>query len=318
MSKPLGVGVIGLGRRWQRRYKPALLALRQMFRIQVVYDAIQQQATREAGSLGCEAAPGINTVLERDDVEALLLLDPQWFRLWPIEQACRFGKPVYCGVSLECDDAAADALVSLVHDRQLSVMAEMRPRFAPAVVRLREVLATELGPPRLVVCECRSAAAAAWCGAGGLDTPLLGPGGIALVDCCTSLLDGDPVAVRADRVAGAGVGSVLFDYGGDRAGHLFHCHAPGLRSSVRVRIVTDSGEARAQLPDRLGWTDQKGVYRHVLRRPRTLTQILLERFYESVRIGQAPVPNLEDAYRALRLLRGAAQSHSDRQLAAAE
>src|SRR5207237_4199630 len=99
MSAPLRVGVIGLGPRWQRRYKPALLALRRMYEVRVLFDQIPQQATREARRLGCDAVTGITSLLESDDVDAVLLLDSQWFRLWPIEQACRCGKPVFCGVS---------------------------------------------------------------------------------------------------------------------------------------------------------------------------------------------------------------------------
>src|SRR5262245_53517333 len=101
MSQPLRVGVIGLGNRWQKRFKPALLALRRLYEIRAVCDQVPQEATRESRRLGCDAVTGITTLLESDDVDAVLLLDAQWFRLWPVEQACRFGKPVFCGLSLE-------------------------------------------------------------------------------------------------------------------------------------------------------------------------------------------------------------------------
>ena len=96
MAKLLRVGVIGLGPRWQKRYKPALLAMRHRFRVALLCDAVPQRALREAKLLGCRAVGGPTALVEDDTVEAILLLDPSWYRLWPLEVACRIGKPVLC------------------------------------------------------------------------------------------------------------------------------------------------------------------------------------------------------------------------------
>src|SRR5258707_885141 len=45
MANSLRVGVIGLGRRWQRRYKPALLSLSEQFTLVALCDQVPQRAT---------------------------------------------------------------------------------------------------------------------------------------------------------------------------------------------------------------------------------------------------------------------------------
>src|SRR5713101_7354841 len=108
MMPRLRVGVIGLGRRWRRRYRPALDPLRELFEVRALCDQIHHKAICEAKRAGCDAAQGPTDLLERSDVEACLLLDPQWYGLWPLELACRLGKPVFCATPLEYDNDHAD------------------------------------------------------------------------------------------------------------------------------------------------------------------------------------------------------------------
>src|SRR6516162_4813924 len=119
MGQRLGVGVIGLGRQWRRRYAPALRALAESFEVVAVCDQIPQVAAAEAARLGCPAAAGPSELIERDDVRGVLLLDLGWQRLWPMERAARAGKPVFCLPSLEDDSDNADALARRVHDARL-------------------------------------------------------------------------------------------------------------------------------------------------------------------------------------------------------
>src|SRR5689334_21945707 len=138
MTQPLRVGVIGLGGRWQRRYKPALNALKRHFEVRALCDQVQHRAEREARLLGCDAVMSVNSLIQSEDIEAVLLLEPQWYGLWPVEQLCRKGKPVYCGYSLEYDDAHADALLEQARACGLPVLVEMLPRAAPVADRLRD------------------------------------------------------------------------------------------------------------------------------------------------------------------------------------
>ena len=209
----LRIGVIGLGRRW-RRYRPALAGLRDRLVVRAVCDQRPARAERAAREIGCAAAAGPTDLLDRDDVQAVLLLDAQWFGLWPLEQAARMGKPVFCAVSPVCDDAHADDVMRRVREAGLPVMAALAPGFAPAVTRLRNLLTARFGPPRLVRCD--------WCGSGtrdGFDLPgtRVLP---SLMHACAGLIEGEPASVWTTAAEGARLASVLLEFRGGRAAQL--------------------------------------------------------------------------------------------------
>src|SRR5260370_6117918 len=91
----LNVGLIGLGCEWQDRYRPALAKLQQRLRVRCVYAPVITHAEQVAVELGCDVAPGIMTLIEREDVRALLVLDTAWDSDLPALFACQVGKPAY-------------------------------------------------------------------------------------------------------------------------------------------------------------------------------------------------------------------------------
>jgi predicted dehydrogenase len=294
-DSPLQVGVIGLGRRWQKWYKPALASLHGQFQVRFVGDAVHQRAVREAERIGAEAALGPGEMFEHG-IDALVLVDPQWYGLWPIEVACQAGKPVFCAAPLESDDAHADGLLQKVQDRRLPVLMGMALRSAPVLAPLRELLDGELGAVRLLLCD-RLLPARRGSAAGPFAL------GTAVVDCSLSFLEGEPVAVRAFRAEAAGLGSFLLGYDNGRAVGFRWYSGPVSRPSWRLRWVAERGDVESNLGRRMAWTTAAG--RHVLQAPkgRPVAQVLLERFARVVR-GHEPVrPSLADAHRALCWLR---------------
>ena len=181
MPLRLRIGIIGLGRRWQR-FRPALHELRDRVLVRAVCDQRPIRAEWAARELGCAAAAGPTDLLDRDDVEAALLLGAQWFGLWPLEQAARLGKPVLCAVPLSTDDAHADDVMRRVREAGLPVMAALAPALSPVFARLRDLLAARLGGPRLVRCD--------WCGRGaGRPADLPGTRALpSLMHACAGLL----------------------------------------------------------------------------------------------------------------------------------
>ena len=303
MPLRLGIGIIGLGRRW-RRYRPALADLHGRLVVRAVCDQRPARAERAARELGCPAAAGPTDLLDRDDVKAMLLLDEQWFGLWPVEQAARMGKPVFCAVSLACDDTHADDVMRHVRAAGLPVMAAMGPALSPAVSRLRDLLATQLGPPRLVRCD--------WCGpavrkANGM------PGGRvlpALMHICAGLVGGDPVSVWTTAAEAARFAGVLLEFGGGRAAQFNLWTGMGVRRACRIQAVTQAGDATAELPHTLRWRDGEGS--HTVRVSHQSTpRRMLERFLDALSAGAPPEPGLDVAYRALLWVRAARRSLAD-------
>ena len=134
MSMRLRIGVIGLGRRWQK-YLPALAGLRRHLEVCGVCDEVPRVAQHTAQRIGCTAAAGPTDLLERDDIHAVLLLDWQWFGLWPLLRAALLGKPVFCDLSL-LREPQADAVQKQVEASGMKVMMASPTLLAPAVLRL--------------------------------------------------------------------------------------------------------------------------------------------------------------------------------------
>jgi predicted dehydrogenase len=305
--QPLGVGVIGLGRHW-RRYRPALLALPKHFAVRVLCDQVPRRAEREARQLGCSAAVGPTQLLETPQVDVLLLLDVQWFGLWPIEIACRFGKPVFSCASWETDCAHADALYQQVRERCLPLQFEMAPRAAPATAHLHQLLDTQLGPARLVLCESLQppeSRGVRSCPEQGL---LLGPEGGALVDWCSGMIGTEPARVLAYRAEAADFSCLFLEYSDGRAIHVSCRTAPSARPALRLRVAAERGSAAIRLPNRVWWGTASGSCAQRLKEARPVAQTLLLHFHEIVQTGQVSEASLEAGYRALRWLRAAARS----------
>src|SRR5579864_593595 len=91
----LHVGLIGLGPEWQHRYRPALAKLQKRLRVRSVYAPVITHAEQVSAELGCDVAPGLVPLIEREDVQALLVLDAAWYLGVPAQFACRAGKPAY-------------------------------------------------------------------------------------------------------------------------------------------------------------------------------------------------------------------------------
>jgi predicted dehydrogenase len=344
IGKPLRVGVIGLGPLWRQHYQPALAALSARFQVLAVCDQIDQRATEAATRLVCAAAAGPTALLLDPAAEAVLLLDPQWYRLWPVLGACRLGKPVLCAPSLALDDAHADDLYQRVHAARLPVLMAMTPRLAPALERLRELLDTRLGPVRLVLCESVTTRHPT-----DGERPAALAGEAALLDCCSAFLPGDPVSVLAyqgpDCEGGVqtplpllgstvknSLTSLLLEYDAGRAIQINQYQNASLdvhrgpstiklgedesagtsfRSKVRVRVVGERGTASAVLPGRVRWADSEGRHIQSILAAQPAVQVVLEQFYRVVREGQPPQPDLARAYQLLQWTRAAMRSRSE-------
>jgi predicted dehydrogenase len=291
------LGIIGLGRHWQTRYKPALRALRDRFQVRLVCDEVQQRALAEARRLGCAAAVGPTELLHSDAVEAVLLADAQWFGLWPLELACRLGKPVLCGDDLLAEEPDLDRLQRQVRESGLAAMAGLAPRHAPVTARLLDLLAGALGPARGVSCD--------------FFLPPRPAVPLALLDWCREVLDAEPVSVLAAGTDDGRFTSLLLEFPDDRRAQLTGWRAGAAGHAPRLRVVTERGWAAADLDGRLRWADADGRHSHTPCGGPSAEAVLLDAFLHAVGSGQAPRPSLADACRLRTWLGAAERSRSE-------
>lgn len=303
----LRVGVIGLGRRW-RRYRSLLARLREHVEVRAVCDQIARRAESEARQFSCVAAAGPVELLERADVEAVLLLDPQWYGLWPLEHACRTKKPVLCALPPSADESHADALHEQIAAGGLPVLMALPSLLAPATRHLRELLTHRLGQARLIRADWSAAPPSDAAGRDLLTSPAVLP----LLAACAWLLDDVPRSVWTLDGESASFVTLMLRFGRDRLAQVNVGMAPAGRTPPRFEVVAESGTATAELPRQLRWRDADGQLAQRLPR-RSTEQISLERFILALRAGQPLRPSFEEAYQALTWLRAAVRSRSEGQ-----
>jgi predicted dehydrogenase len=297
MTQRLGVGIVGLGPRWQR-YGPALARLQRTYAIRAIFDPIVRRAEAVARQAGAAVTAGTLELIERADVQAVLLLEQHWFGLWPVERACALRKPVFSAVPLMADAEHAERLRAEVTAAGQPVLMAHPLACAPALDRLRQLLAGPLGPARLVRAEAQVRS-----GEAGAAALLQSPAAAALAAACTELVGAAAGDVALAGAAG-GLTTAFFDLGDGRAVQINLCAAPAGGRPYRIEVAAAHGTAWALPPARLGWRDAAGE--HAQRWPRSPVEDgLLLRFAQAVETGQPAEPGIEEAWQALSWLRTA-------------
>ncbi len=318
----LRVGVIGLGRLWEARHRPALARMADRFRVTAVYDQVARRADLEANVLGCDSAEGLSHLIGRDDVDVIYLLGPQWFGLHALELAAQSGKPIYCALPLAREPEVVERLDSHFRSSPTTFFPEFARRFYPATLRLRELLATSLGPPRLVIGQVRLSGFDRYGQPGPSSqiapAPLLIDPGTYLLDWCRFVFQAEPISVQGTggvMVAGASPRdhdveslTVAFPDGalaqltiaryhrgvwGEAAQHL---PAPGLQ------VFAERGAAWLELPDRVVWTDSTGTHDERLAVEPSTGELLNAHFHRAVCQSEPVAPNWQDAVSVSRLI----------------
>lgn len=326
----LGIGVVGLGRLWEARHKPALARLAGRVEVRAVYDQVARRAAIEAAQLGCAAAEGLTELVDRPDVEAVYLVTPQWFGLHPIELACARCKPIYCALPVAGEPEALAEVAPVIGAGGTPFVPELARRLYPATVRLRELLATTLGPPRLILGFNRLQGFDRY-GQPGPTTqiapaPLAVDPGSYLLDWCRFVVGAEPVSVQgtAARLLPAGEGeghghapapesdfegfTLTFDGGAvaQVAFGRYHRGAWGDASKFLpapgFQVFAERGAAWVEMPDRIQWTDARGAHEERLPMEPTVGEALNDQFHRHLRGEAAAAPTLADALATARLV----------------
>ena len=315
------VGVVGLGRLWEARHKPALARMADRFEVRAVYDQVARRAATEAAHLGCAAPEGLAALVERPDVDVIYLLTPQWFGLHAIGLACAAGKPIYCALPVAGDPTALREVAEAIRARGTPFMPELARRFYPATLRLRELLATTLGRPRLVLGQDRLFGFDRY-GQPGPTTqmapaPLLVDPGSYLLDWCRWVFQAEPVSIlgfggpvlRGPGPADDFEGIWLEFPDGARAQIAvgrYHRHRWGdalqFLPPPGFQVYAEHGAAWLELPDRIQWTDADGPHEERLPLEPTVGEVLNDQFHRMVRGDQSLAPRLDDALAVAHLI----------------
>ncbi len=154
----LDIGLVGLGPDWETCYKPALIRLRPRLRVRSVHTTVATRAEPVAAEFDCRPAPSLTALIERADLRAIVVLDPGWCGAVPVDLALNLGKPVFFANSGALPRDLIPRLAQRSAGTGVMLMPDLRIRYLPSTIRLRELIATRIGRPLNV--EARWGAAA--------------------------------------------------------------------------------------------------------------------------------------------------------------
>jgi predicted dehydrogenase len=328
----LRVGLVGLGEVWQTRHAPALRTMSDRFEVRAVCDQVAHRAEQAAMEFNADAVDGYRTLAMREDIDAVLILSPQWYGALPILAACESGKAVYCAAGLDLEFEEAARVKQRVKEAGIAFVAEFPRRHSPATVRLKELIATRLGAPRLVFCHQRSAAPPS-----NHCLPVRPPDHFAaqhlveLVDWCCYIVDRQPSMVTGviHRPGCEAMGddyqmmSLDFsepDHPGTGPVAQISCgryipagwqEAVTYRPLAAMQVSCMNGIAFVDLPATLVWFDEAGRHLESLDSERPIGEQLLIHFHRAVTSLVRKTTDLEEAYSALCIVQQARKSHHE-------
>jgi predicted dehydrogenase len=317
------VGVVGIGPLWESRHLPALRALSDRFEVAALCDPVQHRAAQAAKQLNAGVHDGFRALTARSDIDAVLLLSAQWFGPLPIYAACEAGKAIYCAAALELKDDEAAILRDRVREAGVAFMAEFPCRLSPATLRLKELIATRLGTPRILFCNRRRTSEAA--GEAGTKCEL---DMVELIDWCRYVVDAEPSSVVAIQhgspaddtcadyfslsldfadASDAGRGAMAMIACGQYVPSACH-ESLNYRRPADLKVVCDRGIAFVDLPNTVAWFDNAGQHLETLDHERPVGEQLLMHFHRAVESLVLKTASLDDAHRALSIASKARQS----------
>lgn len=328
----LRVGVVGVGNAWRTRHGPALRALAERFEVRAVCAEVAVRAEQAAAEFNATAVDGFRALTMRDDIDAILVLTAEWYGPLPLLAACEYGKAVYCAAALDLAPGRTAELKRRVEDSGVAFMAEFPRRHAPATVRLKELIATQLGPPKLLFCHGRDALI------GQAGTGPASPRGqrsgrdlLELVDWVWYIVACNPSSV-VGMVHHGGDGTVdletiTLDFSSQESvgtGPLAQItlsrylqsawrEARSFHAPADLQVCCERGMAFLDLPGKLVWFDDAGQHVESLDDERPIGEQMLLQFHRAVTSLFRKTSDLEDTYRALRVVLAARQSHASGQ-----
>ncbi|MFV0443823.1 MAG: hypothetical protein ACK5Q5_09655 [Planctomycetaceae bacterium] len=185
--RQLSLGVIGIGSDWESSYRPALERLGSRVRIDAAGGPVAKTAIALAEDLGAVHMPGVRGLL-KIEMDGVLAIAPESYGWFPVEAAVTEGRNIYVCLPERWDARQLSRLLRSAQANGLLIMPELRLRYTPATLRLRELLATDLGPIEQIQIHTLSR-----------DAPSTQRLLRELLDWCRTVVGGGPATIQATQ-----------------------------------------------------------------------------------------------------------------------
>ncbi len=307
-TAPVNLGLIGLGPFWESRFRPALTKLAAKLQVVAVYDNVISRAEQAARETNARVAGGVSSLVDRADVQALLLLDAGWQDAAILRLLSDRRKPILLAARVDASPSELQQWHHQAVSHGVTIMPAFPRRCTPASNRLQELMATQLGRPLRIEIAISPASLQAVPFAtesdfGGQAPPSQDPL-LEWTDWCHYLFRAVPHQITR-RSDGQGW---RFDFPpsssspqDDRVAELSLSPSPPVADRPtldEVRLHCERGEARLLGSTIIEWSVDGNPQSEELTTERTETEALLDHFCRRAVGGLIPVPSLEDLIRA--------------------
>jgi len=324
----LRLGIVGLGSVWDSRHRPALRSLADRFDVRAVCEPVAHRACTTAKDFNAVALDSFRMLAHREDIDAIVYLSSHWYGPLPIVAACEAGKAIYCATAVDLDQHWLERIRLQVRESGIAFVSELPYRLSPATLRLKELIVTHLGQPRLLFCHRRQSQSS---NVAGEDAQQVATRELRqLVDWCRYVVGSEPTSViglshQAD-LASADLGQdyrmMSLDF--SKAGMLgtgavaqvscsrymppaWH-EAITFRPPAAMQVACERGIAFVDFPSTLIWFDEAGRHMESLESERPVGEQLLLHFYRSVTSLVRNISSIDDAYHSHRIVSLAKES----------
>ncbi|GIW97597.1 MAG: hypothetical protein KatS3mg111_0930 [Pirellulaceae bacterium] len=343
ISMKLRLGLVGLSREWTNRHLPALRLLQDRFEVRGVYTSIPSRAEAVVREFHAQRFEGLHALIKDPRIDAVLVLEESWWGTLPIRVACAYGKAVYCGADVHIEPDVAALLRAEIGQSGIAFMAEFPRRYAPATLRLKELIATRLGAPTMLFCHRRLAVDPAAIGNGPSSghhraeaiTRRLDREIMELIDWCCFVSGTRPRSIQAvehpimERQATSpqplpptDYFALSLDLSAEGAPHCstiaqISCgsyipsqweEAIAYRPPAALQVRCEKGIVFLDLPSSLVWFDEAGRHQESLESELSIGQQLLTMFHRSITSLVRKTSDLDDVFYALLAMQTARQS----------
>ncbi len=312
----VNLGIIGLGKSWEGRYRAALKCLYQRIHVQAVFDPVFSRADQVATEIDAQAETGLLAMARRADVDAVLLLETNWYGCESLRLLCSAGKPIFVAADTGADAAMLQAVHWTAVSFGLTVMPELGSRYTPASSRLQELLATRLGPAEKITVRLPLSADSDEPTSPERQRRML----IDWFDWAGYVFRSTPLRVQADASpTGSDRGlTIRIEFAPQKGSaikpvaeiHLDDQPSEPRSNGCRQEIDCSLGKAIIETPTVIHWENGTDSQTETLTSDRNETEVMLDHFCRRVVGGLIPVADLADISRSLAVVRAVHESRS--------
>ena len=324
----LRLGIVGLGSVWDSRHRPAFRSLADRFEIRAVCEPVSHRACNTAKDFNAVALDSFRQLAAREDVDAIVYLSSHWYGPLPVLAACEASKAIYCASAVDLNYHWIETIRNRVQDAGIAFVSELPYRLSPATLRLKELIVTHLGQPRLLFCHRRQPQSAQ---VAGEDPQQVSQRELVqLVDWCRYVVGNEPTSViglahqcdPAQSNAGNDYQMMSLDFSpngqpGSGVVAQISCsrymppawhEAVTFRPPAAMQVACERGIAFVDFPSTLIWFDEAGRHMESLESERPVGEQLLLHFYRSVTSLVRNISSIDDTFHAHRIVSLAKES----------